>query len=74
MEWGKGLVQKEDEEKKLFEPKLFESDKEMFNLSLLVTVVLTNPRLRSALRNEVDWKSFTKEEIFEGKKDAKSAN
>lgn len=53
-------LRKED----VFEPKLFESDKELFNLSLIVTVVLTNPTLRSTLRNGVEWETFTKVELF----------
>ena len=53
-------LENEDKEKNLFEPKLFEDDKEIFNLSLLITLVMTSPTLRSTLRNNVDWNEMNK--------------
>ena len=53
-------LNEEDKDKGLFDPKLFEDDKEIFNLSLLITIVLTSPVLRSTLRNKVDWKELMK--------------
>ena len=53
-------LNEEDKDKGLFDPKLFEDDKEIFNLSLLITIVLTSPVLRSTLRNKMDWKELMK--------------
>ena len=53
-------LRSEDEEQKLFDPKLFETEKELMNLTLIITVMLTNPVSRQILRNRVDWDDFMK--------------
>ena len=50
----------EDKSNMLFKPALFEEEKEIRNLALIVTLILTNPSLRTALKSDIDFNCLTK--------------